>query len=64
MLKIFYISKSFFTVQEMDNFKDKFGYSISEISYSSSVEIDFSKKEEKEFLFHKGYPIISARFYI
>ncbi|MFV0183977.1 hypothetical protein ACTS9U_07150 [Empedobacter falsenii] len=64
MLKTFYISERFFTIDELEKFKQKFGYAVSEISYSSSIEIDFRKNDEKEFLFKKGYPMILARFFM
>ncbi len=64
MLKTFNISERYFTYTELEKFKQRFGYSVSEITYSSTIEIDFSLKEEKEFLFRKGYPMILARFFM
>lgn len=62
-METYYISKKFFTKEELTNFKDKFGYEIFEIDYTSSVgEIDFSESSEKEFLFKYGIPKILARF--
>ena len=64
MLETFYISETYFTLEEIKNFKEKFGYDIKEIDYTSATgEIDFTKKDEKEFLLSKGYPKILARFF-
>lgn len=64
MIKKFYISQRFFTDTELKYFRDKHGYNVTTIYYVSSFgEIDFSEKAEKEFLFKKGYPKISARFF-
>lgn len=60
----YYISERFFTTDEIKTFKEKHNYHIKEIEYSSSIgEINFSEKEEKEFLLQKGYPKILARFF-
>jgi len=59
-----YISNRFFSSKELESFKSKFGYCITEISYTSTNgEIDFSNQGEKEFLLTNGYPKISARFF-
>lgn len=59
-----FISNRFFTAEELELFKSKFGYCITEISYFSTIgEIDFSNQDEKDFLFANGYPKISARFF-
>jgi len=64
MLETYYISHRFFTENEIQYFKTKFGYFINEIDYTTSMgEIDFSKKDEKQFLFKNGYPKILARFF-
>jgi hypothetical protein len=60
----YYISESYFTPSEINSFKDKFGYEIKQIKYSSSNGIiDFSIEAEKSFLLKYGYPKISARFF-
>lgn len=65
MIESFYISSRFFSNREIKSFFEKFGYNITEISYSSSAgEIDFSNQDEKQFLFEKGYPKILSRFFI
>ena len=49
MIEKIYISERFFTKEELDSFVETHGYSITDISYSSTEgEIDFSSKEEKE----------------
>lgn len=59
----FYISERFFTPQERKEFKEKHGYEVTEIYYMSAIgEIDFSDKEEKDFLMKYGTPKILARF--
>ncbi len=57
------ISKRFFTNEELKKFKEKHGYDVTEISYASSKEIDFSVPDEKEFLMNNGFPKILARFF-
>ena len=57
------ISTIFFTSAELKFFKDKFGYNVNDIFYSSDEEIDMSLSEEKDFLFKEGIPRILARFY-
>lgn len=60
----YYISERFFTPEEIKVFKEKHGYNIKEIYYSSfEGEIDFSDKDEKEFLMENGFPRILARFF-
>ena len=60
----YYISERFFTFEEIKMFKLKFGYDIKEIDYMSlNGEIDFSTKDEKEFLLKNGFPKILARFF-
>ena len=63
MMKTYYISDRFFTEEELNTFNEKFGNEITEISYSSVSEIDFSLMEEKTFLLENGYPMILARFF-
>lgn len=64
MLESFYISERFFTKDEISAFKEKHGFDLKEIEYSSTTgEIDFSVKEEKDFLLENGYPKILARFF-
>lgn len=64
MITTYYISERFFTKEELSSFREKNGYDIKEISYSSSEgEIDFSDTEQKEFLIKEGFPKISARFF-
>ena len=64
IVKTYFISKRFFTDEELSTFKEKFGYELTEIDYSSSEgEIDFSDESEKKFLLEKGYPMILARFF-
>lgn len=63
MLKTYYISSRFFSEKELQNFKDKYGNELTEISYSSTSEIDFSNSSEKKFLLENGYPMILARFF-
>ncbi|TDX84055.1 hypothetical protein [Epilithonimonas xixisoli] len=64
MLQTIFISQKYFTKEELSLFKEKFGYQINEISYSSSGgEVDFADENEKTFLLEKGYPKILARFF-
>jgi hypothetical protein len=64
MTEKIYISERFFTKEELDSFVETHGYSITDISYSSTEgEIDFSSKEEKEYLLREGHPRILARFF-
>lgn len=64
MLKTYFISERFFTKEEITSFKEKHGYDIKDISYSSiEGEIDFSEPHEKEFLLKEGFPKISDRFF-
>ena len=63
-IESYYISEKYFTESEIKSFKEKYNYDLKEIEYSSTVgEIDFSQKDEKEFLLQKGYPKILARFF-
>lgn len=62
-IKKYYISERFFTKEELQLFEETHKGKITEISYASYFEIDFSDKEEKDFLMKKGYPMIQARFY-
>jgi hypothetical protein len=63
VLQKFYISELFFTKEELKSFFERYGYNITEIYYSSISKIDFSKQDEKEFLFKEGISRILARFY-
>jgi len=63
MLHHYRISKKYFTPEELEEFKRLFNYDITDIQYSAKCEIDFSKEDEKNFLFLKGYPRILARFF-
>ena len=64
IIEKFYISNQNFTSEEINSFYEKFGYHLKDIDYSSADgEIDFSAKDEKEFLLLKGYPKILARFF-
>ncbi len=63
MLKTYYISAIFFTEVELKEFSEKFGNELTEISYSSKSEINFSDLKEKAFLLENGYPMILARFF-
>ncbi len=57
------ISERFFSKEEIKLFEKVHGYKLTEIEYTSSHgEIDFSVKEEKEFLMKYGTPKILARF--
>ncbi len=59
------ISERFFTQSELDSFEKKHRLKVSEIKYCSDHgEIDFSDKEQKDFLLKKGYPKILARFFL
>jgi hypothetical protein len=62
-MKTFYISEKHFTHTEIETFKAQHNYNIKDIEYVSLIEIDFSQKEEKDFLLKKGYPKILARFF-
>lgn len=59
----YYISKRFFTKEELKAFEKKHGYKVTEIKYSSTQgEIDCSNPEEKSFIMEYGIPRILARF--
>lgn len=59
----YHISARFFTEEELALFEKIHNYKVTEISYvSSGREIDFSAKEEKDFLLKYGTPKILARF--
>ena len=62
-MEVIFISEKYFTPDEIKSFKERHNYDIKEIKYTSSSEIDFSNKEEKDFLLQKGYPKILARFF-
>lgn len=62
MIKSYFISKKDFTEEELSQFIVNYGYKIEEIFYSSEIEIDFSNKDEKDFLLKNGVPKILARF--
>ncbi|WP_447951313.1 hypothetical protein [Chryseobacterium koreense] len=59
----YHISERFFSKEELKAFREKFGYNIKDLYYSSSEEIDFAQEDEKDFLLENGYPKISARFF-
>jgi len=62
-METIYISEKYFTTEELKAFKEQHNYDLKEIKYSTTNgEIDFSKQEEKEFLFKYGVPKILARF--
>lgn len=63
MFTSFHISEKYFSKEEIKAFREKFGYDIKSLDYSSKIEVDFSNEAEKSFLLEKGYPKISARFY-
>lgn len=63
MRKKIKISERFFTKEELIRFEKKHGYKITKIGYVAYEEIDFSLKDEKDFLMDKGYPKILARFF-
>ena len=50
MTEKIFISARFFTQEELQEFKKRHGYEVTEISYACNKEIDFSQPEEKEFL--------------
>nr|DAK36971.1 MAG TPA: Enterococcin [Caudoviricetes sp.] len=62
MIDKIFISARFFTQEELQEFKNRHGYEVTEISYACKEEIDFSQPEEKEFLMKYGTPRILARF--
>ena len=64
MLQKYFISKRFFTEEELTIFRERHQYDVFEISYTCSHgEIDMSVPEEKEFLMKNGHPRILARFF-
>lgn len=63
MVEKIFISAKFFTREELQEFKKRHGYEVTEISYACKEEIDFSQPEEKEFLMREGFPKILARFF-